>query len=116
MTTLNDSPDLLRQTTAQLTEATAPLTAQSGLALIDQWIEPLLTTEQTKPVAEKLTQLKTLLEAEELNPVAVRSRLVELAKLTVMVESATNADEQTASLLDDLIIALKQAAGTDEVI
>jgi hypothetical protein len=116
MTTLDNAPDLLATTIAQLTEDSAPLTAQNGLALIDRWIEPLLTTEQTKPVAEKLSQLKTLLEAESLNPAAVRTRLAELARLTVVVESATQADEDFLGQLDDLVIALKQAAGTEEIL
>ncbi len=116
MKTLDNATDLLRQTTAQLTEDAGPLTPENGLALINQWIEPLLTTEHTKPIAEKLTQLKTLLEAEEQNPAAIRTRLAELAKLTVVAESATEVDEPTASVLDDLIIALKQAAGTSEII
>lgn len=107
MKTLQDTTDLLGQTTDQLRGNTAQLTPEAGIALIDQWLEPLQTVQDTKPVAEMLTQLKTLLQTQPVNNEAVHMRLGQLAELTAALAATVGGD--TGPAVNALADALRQA-------
>ncbi len=108
MMTLNESPGLLRQTTDLLNGDPAQLSAQAGIDLIDQWQEPLLTLQATKPISEKLGQLKTLLQVETPNDEAIRTLLAQLADLTQAVGNAPEAEGEASSLVNDLAQTMRQ--------
>ena len=114
MLTLADSTDLVQQTTRQLSTEANSLTSQAGIALIDEWLEPLTTAENTRPIADKLGQLKTLLAAPAINNEAVRTRMGELAELTSTLGTGMGAEGEMPSLLEGLSSALRQAAGTSK--
>lgn len=112
MLTLADTTDLLAQTTDLVSGERAQLTPQAGIGLIDQWIEPLQTAENTKPIADKLGQLKTLLQGGTVDEDAVRARLGELAELVSALGPATGSEGEMPSLLEGLSAALRQAGET----
>ncbi len=114
MLTLADSTDLVQQTTEQLSTGGHSLTPQAGITLIDEWLEPLMTAENTRPIADKLGQLKTLLEAPAINNDAVQTRMGELAELTSTLGTGMGAEGEMPSLLEGLSSALRQAAQTSK--
>lgn len=112
MMTLADSADLLQQTTEQLSAGDNSLTPQAGIALIDGWLEPLATAENTRPIADKLQQLKTLLEAPAINTDAVQTRMGELAELTSLMATGVGSEGEIPSLLEGLSSALRASGQT----
>lgn len=108
MKTLNESPELLRQTIDLLGGNPTQSGKQDSIDLIDQWIEPLLTLQLTKPISEKLGQLKMLLEAETINDEAVKTLLNELAELTKAVSEAPDCQGDVSSLSGELAQALQE--------
>lgn len=114
MLTLADSTDLLQQTTQQLSAGDDSLTPQAGIALIDQWLEPLMTAENTRPIADKLQQLKTLLQAPAINTDAVQTRMGELAELTSMLGTGVGSEGEMPSLLEGLSSALRETGQTSK--
>lgn len=108
MKTLNESPQLLQQTIDLLNADPAQLNAQAGVNLIDQWVEPLLTLQVTKPISEKLGQLKMLLQAELPNDEAIRTLLNELAEVTQTVSEAPDCQGEASSLSGSLAEKLRQ--------
>lgn len=108
MKTLNESPQLLQQTLDLLNGNPAQLNPQESIGLIDQWTEPLLTLQLTKPISEKLGQLKKLLQAETINEEGVKTLLTELAQITQAVSEAPDAQGEVSSLSGELAEKLRQ--------
>lgn len=114
MLTLADTTALLQQTTEQLTGNGGALTPQAGIALIEEWLEPLAMAENTKPIADKLQQVKILLESPAVNEGAVRECMGELAELTSTMGSGMGSEGEMPSLLDGLASGLRQAGQTSK--
>ena len=121
MLTLADTTDLLAQTTDLVGGKAAPLTPQAGIGLIDRWLEPLQTAEITVDlskalgeVADKLVQVKTLLQGRTPDADAVRTCLGELAELVSTLSPATGSEGEMPSLLEGLSAALRQAGETSK--
>lgn len=114
MLTLADASSLVQETTEQLHTDPGALTPQAGVALIDQWLEPLMTAENTRPIAEKLQELKTLLRVSAIDDDAVKTRMGELAELTSTMGSGMGSEGEMPSLLDGLASALRQAGQTSK--
>lgn len=108
MKTLQDSADLIGQTTSLLRGDAAQRTPDAGIALIEQWLQPLETAQNTKPVADMLGKLKTLLQTQPVNPEAVHLQLNQIAELTAAL--ATTADGDIESSLGGMADAIRQAA------
>ncbi|MBD2757422.1 hypothetical protein [Spirosoma validum] len=115
MMTLADATDLLQQTTEQLSANTDTLTPQAGVTLIDQWIEPLTTAENTHPIADQLKQLKSLLQAPAIDKDAIQNCLSELADLTSTMGIGMGSEGEMPSLMDGLAAAIRQAGQTSRV-
>lgn len=110
MKTLNESPQLLRQTIDLLNGDPARSDSQASIGLIDQWMEPLMTLQLTKPISDKLGQLKMLLQAETVNDEAVRTLLNELAEVTQAVSETPDCQGEVSSLSGELANQLRQVS------
>lgn len=109
-----DTTDLLDQTTQTLTGESGTPTPQEGIALIDQWIAPLEAGENTKPIAEELQKLKTLLKAEPVDSGAVFAILGEIAIQLTAIAPDMGSEGEMPSLLEGLASALRLTAGTSK--
>ena len=114
MLTLADTTDLLAQTTDLVGGKAAPLTPQAGIDLIDQWLGPLQTAENTKPIADTLVQVKALLQNETPNEEAMRTQLGQLAELVSTLSPAMGSEGEMPSLLEGLSAALREAGETSK--
>ncbi len=112
MLSLADTTALIQETTEQLSGDTSKLSPQAGLALIDQWLEPLSTSENLKPIVAQLEQLKTMLSAPAINNHGVQTRMGEVAELTSTLGATTGSEGEFPSLLDGLAAALRQLSST----
>ena len=110
MLSLADTTELLDQTTNQLMGESGLLTPQAGVALIDSWLEPLLGGENTRPLADQLTALKALLEANPLQPEAVQTAMRPLADELSLLATQMGGEGEMPALLEGLSAALRQAA------
>lgn len=108
MKTLHESPQLLRQTLDLLNGDLAHANPQDSIGLINEWMEPLMTLQITKPISEKLGQLKMLLEAEVINEEAVKTLLNELAEIAQTVSEAPDCQGEVSSLSGELAEKLRQ--------
>ena len=115
MITLANAMNLLLQTTEQLSANADTLTPQKGVALIDQWIEPLTAAENTQPIADQLNQLRSLLQAPATDENAVNTCLSELAEQTSIMGIGMGSEGEMPSLMDGLAAALRQAGQTSKV-
>lgn len=114
MLSLADTTSLLDETTSQVMSETGTLTPQSGIALIDEWLQPLQEAENTKPMAEHLSQLKTLLQATSPDGEAVRAKLGVLAEQLSILGTDMGGEGEMPSLMDALAAALRQAGGSSK--
>lgn len=111
---LADSTELIAQTTDQLMGESGSLTPQAGVTLIDQWLEPLQTAQNTKPLADTLVQLKKLLQANPVNDDAVRIHMGELAENLSLIGTDMGGEGEMPGLLEGLSAALREAAKTSK--
>ena len=114
MMTLGETTDLLDQTTDLLSGDATQLTPKTGIGLIDQWLPPLQSAENTKPIADKLVELKTLLGATSTNEEAVRNVVGKLAEEISTLSSAMGSEGEMPSLLEGLSAAMRQAGETSK--
>ncbi len=114
MMTLFDSTALIQETTKQLIAGGNALTPQAGIALINEWLEPLTEAENTKPIAGKLQQIKTLLAAPAIDERLVQMCMGDLAELTSTMGSGMGSEGEMPSLLDGLASALRAAGQTSK--
>lgn len=111
MINLADATNLLDETTRKLTEEPQTLTPPEGITIIDQWITPLENAENTKPIAEQLKKLKTMLHAENVDSNAVTQQLEEIAGELSLLAPETGSEGEMPSLIEGLAAALRLAAG-----
>lgn len=112
MLSLSDATALVQDTTDQLINTDTHLTPQAGSALIGQWLEPLSAAENTKPIADKLSQLKTSLGAPAVDEAAVQTLMGELAELISTMGAGMGSEGEMPSLLDGLASALRHTGQT----
>ena len=110
MLSLADTTDLLDQTTTQLMQPTSTLTPQLGIALIDAWLGPLQAADNTKPLADELSALQMLLQANPLPEEAIQAALVPLAEQLSVLATGMGGEGEMPALLEGLATALRQAA------
>ena len=114
MLSLADTTDLLDQTTSHLMGDSEPLTPQAGVALIDSWLKPLRAGENTRPLADQLRALKTLLEASPVQPEAVQTAMGPLADELSLLATDMGGEGEMLALLEGLSAAIRQAADSSK--
>ena len=114
MINLADATNLLDETTQKLSAESQTLTPGEGIALIDQWIAPLENAENTRPIAEELKQLKSLLQAENVDSAAVTGQLEKIAGELSLLAPETGSEGEMPSLIEGLAAALRLAAGASD--
>ena len=114
MMTIADTTALLDETTGKLSSEDAVLNPEAGVGLIDQWIGPLQAGENTKPIADKLDQVKKRLQTGETDDEAMRSTLSELADMISELGSQMGSEGEMPSLMDGLASAIRQIGGTSK--
>ena len=111
---LADTTDLLDQTTLKLVDDSTVLTPVDGVQIIDQWITPLSASENTKPIADELLQLKSLLQSEQVDGEAVTAKLSKIADQLSLLAPETGSEGEMPSLIEGLASALRLAGGTSK--
>jgi len=113
MESLADINDLLDKTTSGLMAQDEPLTAQSGISLIDRWIGPLSEGENTKPIAKELENLKRLLGEPNPDSSAIIAKMALLAGKVLILAPDIGSEGEMPSLLNALASALKMTENKD---
>ena len=111
---LANTTDLLDKTTLKLVDDSHVLTPEEGVEIIDQWITPLSDSENTKPIADDLQKLKSLLLSEQVDREAVTAQLSKLADQLSLLAPETGSEGEMPSLIEGLASALRLAAGTSK--
>ena len=111
MMTIADTTALLEETTSKLSSESAPVSPETGVELIDSWIGPLQEGENTKPIADKMEQVRTLLQAGETDGEEMRNTLGELANMISELGPQMGSEGEMPSLMDGLATAIRQIGG-----
>ncbi|MEZ0540719.1 hypothetical protein [Fibrella arboris] len=111
MDTHEEATDLLDTTMGALATEVTNLTPQSGKGVIDQWINTLSESENTKETVDLLQQLKTQLESGSPNPGELHQILVDLATHTHEMGVKVGPEGDMATRLEALGAALQNVAG-----
>lgn len=114
MITLADTSALLDKTTEQLSGDITQLTPRAGIQLVEQWIGTLQEGENTKPMADKLTEIRDLLETGKTEGKPLTNALGELADMLSELSPQMGSEGEMPSLLDGLATALRQVGGTSK--
>ncbi|MCF2446697.1 hypothetical protein L0657_22255 [Dyadobacter sp. CY345] len=114
MKSLADTTELIETTTNLLMGGEESPTAEAGIALIDQWITPLSESENTKPVAQELQKLKTLIQADPADSATVYSQMGAVAAKVLFIVPDIGAEGEMSSLLSALAAALRIGSTIDE--
>ncbi|TDE15242.1 hypothetical protein [Dyadobacter psychrotolerans] len=107
MKSLADTTQLMETTTSMLMGDEKSVTAEAGIALIDQWISPLSESENTQPIAHELQKLKTLISANPTNSADVFVQMGILAAKVLLIAPEIGAEGEMPSLLAGLAAALR---------
>lgn len=114
MMTIADTTALLDETTGKLSLEDVMLNPEAGIGLIDQWIGPLQAGENTKPIADKLEQVKQWLQTGKTDDETMRNTLSELANMISELGSQMGSEGEMPSLMDGLASAIRQIGGTSK--
>lgn len=106
-----EATDLLDTTMVTLTTEVTDLTPQSGKGVIDQWINTLNGSENTKEIVDLLQQLKTQLESGTPNPGEMQQILLDLSNHTHEMSVKVGPEGDIATRLEVLGAALQNVAG-----
>lgn len=109
MEDIADTTGFLDETTNKLMGEEKQLTPKEGIEIIDKWITPLEQSENTKPIADGLKKLKSLLGQEPVDSGAVISQMAGLAGQLVMIAPDMGAEGEIPSLLLALASAMRMA-------
>ena len=112
--TLADTTALLEETTTRINPQAppAPLTATAGVALIDQWLEPLQTAGNLQPLVQTLSELKGQLQVATPEKDAIQTLMSSLAQQTSEFGMTVGSEGEFPALLEGLAAALRQASDT----
>ncbi|MCF0053449.1 hypothetical protein LXM25_25480 [Dyadobacter sp. LJ53] len=114
MKSLADTTELLETTISMLMGSQEPVTAQAGVALIDQWILPLSESENTQPIAQELQKLKGLLISDPTDSAVVTNQMKVIAEKVLMIAPDIGAEGEMPSLLSSLATALRTGTGSPQ--
>jgi len=114
MMTIADTTALLSETTSQLGSDLDKLSPRAGIGLVERWIEPLRAGENTAPMADKLTEIRDLLETGRTDGSAMTNALGELADMLSELSPEMGSEGEMPSLLDGLATTLRQIGGTSK--
>ncbi|MCF0060430.1 hypothetical protein MUK70_14390 [Dyadobacter chenwenxiniae] len=114
MKSLADTTGLLETTISMLMGSQEPVTAQAGVALIDQWILPLSESENTQPIAQELQKLKGLLISDPTDSAVVTNQMKVIAEKVLMIAPDIGAEGEMPSLLSSLATALRTGTGSPQ--
>lgn len=89
-------------------------TPQSGLGVIDQWLEQLHKTDNAKEITNTLEQVKTQLKSDQINSGELSQLLNTLATQTSEFSTLMGSEGDIAPRLEGLASALKTLAGQVE--
>lgn len=106
-----ESTDLLDATMDVLEGELANATPQSGLPVIDQWLEQLHKVENATDITSTLEQVKTQLISDPINSGELNQLLNMLATQTIEFSALMGSEGDIAPRLDGLASALKSLAG-----
>jgi len=109
MEDLADTTALLEETISFLMAENKELTAENGVSLADQWIVPLQSSENTKPIAEEVKKLKTLLQENPVNNENVTNQLNNIAEKVAVLAPDMGTEGEMPSLLTALATALRMS-------
>lgn len=109
-----ESTTLLDATMHVLEGDLANATPQSGLGVIDRWLEQLKKTENAKDITNTLEQVKTQLESDQINANDLSQLLNTLATQTTEFSTLMGSEGDIAPRLEGLASALKTLAGQVE--
>ncbi|GGC14076.1 MULTISPECIES: hypothetical protein [Dyadobacter] len=109
MEDIADTTGFLDETTSMLMCEEKQLTPQKGVEIIDKWIIPLDQAENTRPIADGLKKLKSLLGQEPVDGGAVISQMGTLAGQLIVIAPDMGAEGEMPSLLMALASALRMA-------
>lgn len=73
-----------------------------------------MEAQSTRPIADRLQELKTLRQASPIDQGAVQERMSELAELIATMGSGMGSEDEMPGLLDGLSSALRQAGQTSK--
>ncbi|MCF0071099.1 hypothetical protein LZD49_11515 [Dyadobacter sp. CY261] len=114
MKSLADTTELLEITTSMLMGNQEPVTAQAGIALINQWILPLSESENTQPIAQQLHKLKGLLISDPTDSTGVTDQMKAIAAKVLQIAPDIGAEGEMPSLLSALATALRTGACSEQ--
>ena len=114
MINLAETTSLLDETTQKLTSEPEHLTAREGIALIDQWITPLASSENFKPINEQLLKLKEMLISDSVDQDQVKSQLGVISEQLSLMAPDMGSEGEMPSLVEGLAAAMRFAAGTSK--
>lgn len=112
--TIADTTALLEETTSKLSSASVKLGAEAGVELIDQWVGPLQQGENTKPIADKMGQVKILIQSGEAGSEKMRNTLGELADMISELGPQMGSEGEMPSLMDGLATSIRQIGETSK--
>jgi len=114
MKNLGDTAELIEKTISLLMGNEGPCTAQAGIEMIDQWIDPLSESESTQPIAGHLEELKALLGSDPADGTAIIKKMGRIAQEVLMIAPDIGSEGEMPSLLTALAAGLRMGTENGE--
>lgn len=114
MEDLADTSALLEETISRLMTEPEKLTAEDGVALADQWIKPLQSSENTKSIGDEVQKLKALLQGNPVNSEHVNNQMNTIAEKVALLAPDMGTEGEMPSLLTALATALRMSGESAE--
>ncbi|MBD2751624.1 hypothetical protein [Spirosoma validum] len=111
MITHEESTTLLDLTMDVLEGELADTTPQSGLGVIDRWLEQLHQTDNATDITNTLEQVKTQLKSDQITPGELSELLNTLATQTNEFSTKMGSEGDIAPRLEGVASALRSMAG-----
>ena len=114
MMSIADTTALLDDTIVKLGLGSIELGSEASIQLIDQWTGPLQEGENTKPLADKMEEVKRLLQTGKTDEENMRNTLGELADMISELGPQMGSEGEMPSLLEGLATAIRQIGETSK--
>lgn len=111
MITHEESTTLLDLTMDVLEGELAGTTPQSGLGVIDRWLEQLHKTDNATDITNTLEQVKSQLKSDQITPDQLSQLLNTLATQTTEFSTKMGSEGDIAPRLEGVAAALRSMAG-----
>lgn len=105
------STDLLDATTSILESDITNETPQTGTGVIDQWLEQLRQSDNTKEIVDSLERVKTQLKSDQINADELSQLLTTLADQTAEFSTLVGPEGDIAYRLEGISSSLRSLAG-----